>query len=99
MERREVSFRIQRYNPQVDRAPFYDNFRIAVEKGITILRALNYIKEHLEPCLTFRAFCQAGICGSCAIRRSSISSTAAPRACLARSPARRRWASACAGRR
>ncbi len=72
MERREVSFRIYRYNPQVDRAPFYDNFRIAVEKGITILRALNYIKEHLEPRFTFRAFCQAGICGSCAVRINGV---------------------------
>lgn len=73
MERREVSFRIYRYNPQVDRQPFYDNFKIAVEKGITILRALNHIKEHLEPRLTFRAFCQAGICGSCALRINGVS--------------------------
>ncbi|ABB30554.1 succinate dehydrogenase and fumarate reductase iron-sulfur protein [Geobacter metallireducens RCH3] len=76
MERREVSFRIYRYNPQVDRTPFYDNFRIAVEKGITILRALNHIKEHLEPRLTFRAFCQAGICGSCAVRINGVSKLA-----------------------
>ncbi|WP_298267192.1 succinate dehydrogenase/fumarate reductase iron-sulfur subunit [Geobacter sp.] len=73
MERREVSFRIYRYNPQADRTPFYDNFRIAVEKGITILRALNHIKEQLEPRLTFRAFCQAGICGSCAVRINGVS--------------------------
>jgi len=73
MERREISFRIYRYNPQVDRTPFYDNFRIAVEKGITILRALNHIKEQLEPRLTFRAFCQAGICGSCAVRINGVS--------------------------
>lgn len=73
MERKEVSFRIQRYNPQVDRAPFYDNFKIMVEKGITILRALSHIKEQLEPRLTFRAFCQAGICGSCALRINGVS--------------------------
>jgi len=76
MERREVAFRIYRYNPQVDRQPFYDNFKIAVERGITILRALNYIKEHLEPRLTFRAFCQAGICGSCAVRINGVSKLA-----------------------
>ncbi len=76
MERREVSFRIYRYNPQVDRHPFYDNFKVAVEKGITILRVLNYIKEHLEPRLTFRSFCQAGICGSCAVRVNGVSKLA-----------------------
>ena len=72
MERREVAFRIYRYNPQVDRHHFYDNFRLAMEKGITILRALNHIKEHLEPRLSFRAFCQAGICGSCAVRINGV---------------------------
>lgn len=76
MNVREVSFRIYRYNPQVDRAPFYDNFRIAVEKGITILRVLNQIKEQQEPRLTFRAFCQAGICGSCAVRINGVSKLA-----------------------
>lgn len=73
MNVREVSFRIYRYNPQVDRMPFYDNFRIAVEKGITVLRALNQIKDYLEPRLTYRAFCQAGICGSCAVRVNGVS--------------------------
>lgn len=76
MERKEVAFRIQRYNPQVDCAPFFDNFKIFVEKGITILRALNHIKEQLEPRLTFRAFCQAGICGSCAVRVNGVSKLA-----------------------
>lgn len=76
MERKEVSFRIKRYNPQVDRVPFYDNFKITVEKGITILRALNHIKEQLEPRLTYRAFCQAGICGSCALRINGVSKLA-----------------------
>lgn len=76
MERKEVAFRIQRYNPQVDRTPFYDNFKITIEKGLTVLRALNHIKEQLEPRLTFRAYCQAGICGSCAVRVNGVSKLA-----------------------
>ena len=76
MERREVSFRIYRYNPQVDRHPFYDNFKVAAERGITVLRVLNHIKENLEPRLTFRAYCQAGICGSCAVRVNGVSKLA-----------------------
>jgi succinate dehydrogenase / fumarate reductase iron-sulfur subunit len=76
MERREVSFRIYRYNPQVDLHPFYDNFKVALEKGITILRVLNHIKENLESRLTFRSFCQAGICGSCAVRVNGVSKLA-----------------------
>jgi succinate dehydrogenase / fumarate reductase iron-sulfur subunit len=41
-----------------------------------VLRALNYIKEHVDASLTFRAFCQAGICGSCAMRINNMSKLA-----------------------
>lgn len=75
-DRKEIQFRIYRYNPQVDQKPFFDNIRVTMEKGITILRALNYIKEHVEPRLTYRAFCQAGICGSCAMKINGVSKLA-----------------------
>jgi len=75
-EKREVTFRVYRFNPQVDASAFYDEYQITVEKGITVLRALNYIKEHIDPRLSFRSFCQAGICGSCAMRINGISKLA-----------------------
>ncbi|NTW49651.1 MAG: 4Fe-4S dicluster domain-containing protein [Chlorobiales bacterium] len=75
-ETRTVTFRVHRYNPQIDAHPFYDNFRISVEKGITVLRALNYIKEHIDPRLSYRSFCQAGICGSCAMKINGVSKLA-----------------------
>ncbi|ACF12634.1 succinate dehydrogenase and fumarate reductase iron-sulfur protein [Chloroherpeton thalassium ATCC 35110] len=75
-EKREITFRVYRFNPQIDASPFYDEYPITVEKGITVLRALNYIKEHIEPRLSFRSFCQAGICGSCAMRINSVSKLA-----------------------
>lgn len=75
-EKKEITFQVYRFNPQVDAKPFYDRFKISVEKGITVLRALNYIKENLEPKLTYRAFCQAGICGSCAMKINGVSKLA-----------------------
>lgn len=63
-----MTFRVHRFNPQIDSKPYYNDYTIKIEKGITVLRAINYIKEHLDATLTFRAFCQAGICGSCAMR-------------------------------
>ncbi len=68
MEKREVSLKIFRFNPEVDREPYYDRFDIAIDRGVTLLRALMYIKNTLEPRLTFRAFCRAGICGTCGVR-------------------------------
>lgn len=75
-ERRDVTFRVHRFNPQVDSKPYFDDYTIKLEKGITVLRAINYIKEHVDPTLTFRAFCQAGICGSCAMRINNMSKLA-----------------------
>jgi succinate dehydrogenase / fumarate reductase iron-sulfur subunit len=75
-DKRDVTFRVHRFNPQVDSKPYYDDYTIKLEKGITVLRALNYIKEHVDPTLTIRAFCQAGICGSCAMRINNMSKLA-----------------------
>lgn len=73
---RDVTFRVHRFNPQVDGKPYFDDYTIQVEKGITVLRSLNYIKEHVDASVSFRAFCQAGICGSCAMRINGISKLA-----------------------
>ncbi|MBF0586398.1 succinate dehydrogenase/fumarate reductase iron-sulfur subunit [Prosthecochloris sp. N3] len=75
-EMRDVTFRVLRFNPQVDNKPYFDDYTIPVEKGITVLRALNYIKEQVDPTVSFRAFCQAGICGSCGMRINGISKLA-----------------------
>ncbi len=45
----------------------YDTFEVEVQEGMTFLRALQMIKEDVDPTLTFRQFCRAGICGTCAI--------------------------------
>ena len=73
---KDVTFRIFRFNPQVDSKPYFDDYTIPVERGITVLRSLNYIKEHIDASISFRAFCQAGICGSCAMRVNGLSQLA-----------------------
>lgn len=47
--------------------PHYESFEIAYEEGLTLLAALQRIKEQLDPTLSFRHFCRAGICGTCAV--------------------------------
>ncbi|MBM3422053.1 MAG: succinate dehydrogenase/fumarate reductase iron-sulfur subunit [Chlorobi bacterium] len=74
--KRDITLRVHRFNPQVDGKPYFDDYTIQVEKGITVLRALNYIKEHVDASVSFRAFCQAGICGSCGMRINGISKLA-----------------------
>jgi len=67
--KRDVTLRVFRLNPQVDSKPYYDDYTIPVERGITVLRALNYIKENIDASISYRGFSgQAGICGSCGMR-------------------------------
>lgn len=63
-----ANIRIQRYTPDKDRSPYFDNFKMEVETGMTILEALRHIKNTQDSTLTFRAFCRSAICGSCTVR-------------------------------
>ncbi len=63
-----ANIRIQRFTPDKDRTPYFDNFKVEVETGMTVLEALRLIKNQQDSSLTFRAFCRSAICGSCTVR-------------------------------
>lgn len=63
-----ANLRIQRYTPGKDRTPYFDNFKMEVDTGMTVLEALRYLKNYQDSSLTFRAFCRSAICGSCTVR-------------------------------
>ncbi len=63
-----ANIRIQRFTPGRDKAPHFDNFKMEVETGMTVLEALRHIKNTQDSSLTFRAFCRSAICGSCTLR-------------------------------
>ncbi|MEJ7553947.1 MAG: succinate dehydrogenase/fumarate reductase iron-sulfur subunit [Aquificaceae bacterium] len=46
---------------------YYQRFEIAYQEGMTLLSALQKIKEDIDPSLSFRHFCRAGICGTCTV--------------------------------
>lgn len=75
-ETKDLTFKIYRYNPEVDEKPYYDSFKVTLERGTTILRAMNHIKDNLDSKISYRFYCQAGICGSCAIRVNGVSKLA-----------------------
>ncbi|NPA33024.1 MAG: succinate dehydrogenase/fumarate reductase iron-sulfur subunit [Aquificae bacterium] len=45
----------------------YEDYELDAE-GKTVLEILQDIKERIDPTLSFRAFCRAGICGTCAVK-------------------------------
>jgi succinate dehydrogenase / fumarate reductase iron-sulfur subunit len=62
-----VTYRVQRYNPEKDNKPYFQEFTVPTKRGMTILDGLIYIKENLDSTLSFRTSCRMGICGSCGV--------------------------------
>lgn len=62
-----ATIRIQRFNPEKDKKPHLQSFKVAYTRDTTILDALHEIKTHQDGSVTYRRSCRHGICGSCAM--------------------------------
>ena len=73
-------FKIYRYNPDDQSNPRVDTYYIdSNDSGPMVLDALIYIKEEIDPTLTFRRSCREGICGSCAMNIDGVNTLACTR--------------------
>jgi succinate dehydrogenase / fumarate reductase iron-sulfur subunit len=63
----QLTFIVQRFNPDKDTKPYMQEFVVPFKPGITVLEGLIYIKEHIDNTLSFRSSCRMGICGSCGV--------------------------------
>ena len=65
---RVKTFEIYRYDPDNGRNPRLDSFEVDLDDcGPMVLDVLIWIKNKVDPTLTFRRSCREGICGSCAM--------------------------------
>jgi len=62
-----ATLRIQRFNPDLDQKPHYQEFQVPLTSETTILDALHTVKYDQDGSLTFRRSCRHAICGSCAM--------------------------------
>jgi succinate dehydrogenase / fumarate reductase, iron-sulfur subunit len=70
-------FRIYRYNPDDGHNPRIDTYFVDLNDcGPMVLDALIYIKNTVDPTLTFRRSCREGVCGSCAMNIDGINGLA-----------------------
>ncbi len=61
-------FRVYRWNPDDGANPRIDTYYVDMDDcGPMVLDAILYIKNKIDPTLTFRRSCREGICGSCAM--------------------------------
>lgn len=64
----EVKVKILRFNPETDKRPHYQTFRVEAEPTDRVLDLLENIKGYQDGSLAFRRSCAHGICGSDAMR-------------------------------
>lgn len=64
----ETIIKVFRYDPQRDEKPRYQLYRIPLEKNMSVLRCLEYIRKEVDGGLAFRGICKIGICSLCLMR-------------------------------
>ncbi len=64
----EIKFRIYRFNPDVSKEPWYQDYTVTVNPADRILDCLNRIKWEQDGTLGYRMSCGHGVCGSDAMK-------------------------------
>ena len=61
----KVTFRIERYNPEMDKAGHFQDYEVDYRTdGMMILDGLNQIRWEQDGTLVYRRSCREGVCGS-----------------------------------
>jgi succinate dehydrogenase / fumarate reductase iron-sulfur subunit len=60
----EVTLRIKRFNPEVDKGPHWETYTVEADESDRVLDALHQVKWHQDGTLSFRRSCAHGVCGS-----------------------------------
>jgi len=76
------AFKVYRWSPDDDQNPRTDIYYVDMDDcGPMVLDALIYIKNKIDPTLTFRRSCREGICGSCAMNIDGANTLACTKGC------------------
>jgi fumarate reductase iron-sulfur subunit len=64
-ETRTIAIEVLRYQPERKDAPFTETFTVPFTDDMSVLQALQHVKDQIDGSLTFRWSCRMAICGSC----------------------------------
>jgi len=79
--KRVTEFRIYRWNPDDGVNPRIDTYYVDRDDcGPMVLDALIWIKNTIDPTLTFRRSCREGVCGSCSMNIAGTNTLACTKA-------------------
>jgi fumarate reductase iron-sulfur subunit len=60
-----VEVQVLRYRPENETEPVWQSFMVPYSEDMSILQALQHIKDDMDGTLSFRWSCRMAICGSC----------------------------------
>jgi fumarate reductase (CoM/CoB) subunit B len=69
---KDITVHIRRFDPEKDKAPYYQQFSVTMNDGARVLNVLHMIKDTIDPTLGYRYSCASGQCGSCAVRVNGV---------------------------
>ena len=76
-KKKQIKIDVYRWNRDSGKNPSIDTFWINIKNlGPMVLDALNYIKNNIDPTITFRRSCREGICGSCSMNVNGVNTLA-----------------------
>jgi len=62
-----VRLKIQRFDPELDKEPYWREYTIQAKPGMTILEALFEVLNKIDGSLAFRFCCRGAVCGACSM--------------------------------
>jgi len=67
MAEQMISVKVFRFNPSLDKEPYYQTYEVPFEKGMSAMTALDYIYQNLDGTIAYydHAGCDLGICARC----------------------------------
>lgn len=71
-DKKTMKISVLRYHPETDTEPHFQEFEVPYIHETSVLEALNYIKDFLEPELSFRWSCRMAVCGSCGMMVNGV---------------------------
>lgn len=67
-DKKIVKIKVFRFDPKIDKEPYYDTFEVETQTSYSVYNALEYITENLDPTLSYYASCRIGACMGCLAR-------------------------------
>lgn len=62
---------VRKYNPSIDSGPYLETYDVPWREMMTVLEALKYISEEIEP-VAFDYCCRSAGCGTCAMKIDGV---------------------------